>query len=460
MREIKNKVSQLETQSSTLRTDLQTKENLLNRTVGERERAYVQLATIYLPELTSQAVTKTLAEIKEQIETVYQDKLAQEQQLEERISALQAAQDKAHSGLAAVNEQLEGTNNQLQDLNLLLAEELKKSTAYQSLVDEAQALREKLAQERQQTERLNHLAAVTLPEYRNHKIFQYLLTRLNDDTLKGALDRFVAAVINFPEVLRRYEILQSLSETGAQRLSVTQKELANLESQIKDYEAGVSTKIGRTTVVTAVTELTQKRTELSTEIESIDRDHAHASQKYQELQTTQGEHYDRALATMAAYLKEETITDLFAKAAETATPEDDRLVKLIEQSDAKIATTQNEIKDLKVELKPIDEQLQKLRRLENEYRRRDFDSSESYFDNSFNLDQLLTGYLLGEMIERDIFHKIGSHHHVREDSYGSYNHNPGSSSHNSNNWGSSSHHTVSSWSGGGGHHTVGGWGKR
>src|SRR3990170_75844 len=80
--EISSKISELESKVNTLNRNIYDSENDIDQLTNERERCYIKLAEVYLPDLDAQSVKQTLKEVQRDVEKIFQQKQERRKELD------------------------------------------------------------------------------------------------------------------------------------------------------------------------------------------------------------------------------------------------------------------------------------------------------------------------------------------------------------------------------------------
>ncbi len=444
-REIRGKISTLESNLNGLGKKLSDCENSITKSMNEREDCYSQLAAFYLPELDAASLRTTLREIQNDVKRIFVQKQTRRQELEEIMGLSQAEKRKYEAELDKVTEKLNGKVGERERLSKIVLGELRKDNIYTELKSKAKEADKQLVDCHKRVKEIEKDAVDKLPAYETNKLFMYLLDRSFGDSsydkhgLVAKLDVWVAKIVNYDERKQFYDFLHSVPEIMKEEVQKREKSLGNLVRMVQRIEKEYSDKNGLTKVVGEGTKLGQEREKLLKYIEDLSSKYSAAGQERRNLDSTKDDYYIEAISRLKDYLKGNTIEDLKEKALGTKERTDDNLVEQIEEIDSNIKDLKIKAKNLKTERDSAEEKLDGLKAIQQKYSHAEYESGRSHFTSSFDINSLLVGYLAGKYSQNDLWHDISHSHHFEpaEESYHS-------------SYSSSSYHSSGSFSSGGG----------
>lgn len=450
---IKGKVAEWEEKHTALSRQLYGVEDSIEQKTGKRETAIVQLAQVYLPELTAKAVADTLPQLRKEAQEVFQLRQRERQSLEDRMAAIHQRRQALETMLDTVTGVLEQKVGERKTLEEKVANDLEGNGGYTALRRQAQDINAQL-----QTAEARYKDAVKekvekTPGYTANKLFTYLVRRkfgtqeYHGNFLTHWLDGWVARRVNYFHNKKNYdELLQR--PAAVQKLIGSYK--AQLEGVIADMQARereASDKHGLTPVEEECRKLIDQRKVLVDGIGTADVDYKRTEAERRVLDNTKGAHYEQAIGAFKRYFKGQTIAQLRELAKTTKTQEDDRLVVAMEGFEGGINDLRKNAKELKAEQAEIAHQLQNLRQVENEFRRHDYEAARSRFGSSMDIDTLLLYLILGKYTVNDVSRDMAKSHRWE----------PAPTYSSSSSWSSPSHSSGGGF-GGGGFSSGGGFG--
>ena len=422
-KKIKEKIQKVESQSEELVSQLyQTEQNLTNLT-AERENCYISLAAHYLPELDSQAIQTTLKEVREDVERVFREKQERRSTIEGLMKDNRKKNHKLEEEIDTVTEQIEQQAQNRDKTLKLISEDLQKDANYTQRDEEAKKAEARLQQHKKRVEEVEGESSKKLPTFEKSKIFSYFLrngygtTEYQRRGLRKRLDSWAAEKINFDENKKCYDFLKSMPEMMKQEVARRQEELDNAVLEMKNIESRVEKQHGLPEIVGRAEGLMNKRQIVIEKDKKQDEQYVTYVKEREEIDSKKDPYYIQAVQQIKSFLKGEKIADLMSKARQTKGAEDDRLLGRIDNIDAKIRELKDRAKHTMSDRDSISKKLDEIRGIEKRFRSRDYEGSCSYFPDSFDVNELLTGYILGKVTSSDITKQIDSSQATRTPSY-------------------------------------------
>jgi len=451
---IKEQISTLEGKEGKISSQIEGCEKKIYSLTSEREAAYVSLAEAYLPELTSQSVKQTLREVQSDIQRIFQKKQDRRKELEALMtSALEKKKDNSDK-LENITEQLNQKVTERQKLSKDVGAELSADSKYLGLTSQADQTKERLAKNNERLKSFKEEAEEKLPVYDANKFFSYLLRKkfgteeYHSKGLIKKLDSWVAKKVDYAVSKRNYDFLKTMPELMELEINKRQEAFDELVSKIRRKEKEVADSHGLTKVIEEGTVLLKKRDELIGLIAKINEEYKIYSSERKESDSTKDSYHQDAIQKLKAFLKGDDIAGLKQKARSTPGSEDDKLVARIEEIDGDVRGLKDKAKGLKKERDALQEKINALNDMERKYNSNDYESSRSRFPSGFDIDDLITDYILGRHSIDSVWDTIKDKQDFEEDHSYSYSSSRSSSD--------DDHH--SSWGGsfGGGSHDSGG----
>ncbi len=463
-KKIKGKIAEVEQQHESLGGQLYSTERQIQEKSAQREGIYINLAQVYLPELTAKAVAETLPQLRTTVNEIFNNRQAARVSLEQRMAATQQQRKTLEVKLDDVTEKLEAELKAKQTLEQAVNAELGGNAAYTTLIQQAEKLQANAQTAESRKQDALREKKEKAPGYEGNKLFAYLARRnFGTDAYTGnfltrPLDAWVARIIHYHDAKRSYDQLAGMPVEIQKLITAYKKDLDGVAAEIAAIEKEAADRHGLTTVLDHGNALLTQRKSFMDTIAKADADYNKLSQDRNGLDNTKGVHYEQALGQLKSYLKGETIADLRARAKSTTnTSVDDRLVENLEAAEGEINDAREKAKKFKAEQATIADRLEELRSVEREFRRKEYDASSSRFSDGLNIDTLLIAILLGRMSSSDASRQMGSSHHW-EQTYSSPSYSSSSSSHSGGGFGGGGFSSGGGF-GGGGFSSGGGFGR-
>lgn len=442
-------------------------ENQINSLVSEREKAYVTLALKYLPELSAKSVAETLNEVQDTVQRLFAEKQRRRKTLEQEMEDLQSQKTELQAKLKSTTASLNLKVQERETMVIQIKADIAKSPEYKSLAETVEAERKRLAKNQTRLEIFSVEAEAKLGEYKQDKIFMYLLNKgfgTETQAKPSRLDAWVAKLIDYSKQLENYNYLTEMPAQMEAELDKRKSAFSKLASKLGIFQRKLENEHGLPNLVSEGEKLLAARNSLLEKITEYDQKYNEESQEVRELDSTKDRYHREAISRLKNYLQSAEIGKLKELARATPGTDDDLLVDRIENIDLAMREYKDTSKQAQKKRNEISHNLEGLKRILGEFESNDYESSRSEFESDFDINTILTWYLIGKLSHRDVMNRIEESQHFRpRQEYHSYSSSGGSSSNDDDDssFGSSSHSSGSSFSssgfssgggfGGGGH---------
>ncbi|MFA6088280.1 MAG: hypothetical protein WC755_00320 [Candidatus Woesearchaeota archaeon] len=466
--ELKNAVSKVRSEERKLESSLSDVENKISNLTSERELAYVKLAEIYLPSLDASTVKKTITGLQSRVQEIFVEKQQKRTDLDSLIEKSKKENNDDEKSLSEVTSKLNVLVEERERLKKDVSCDLSKNDTYTKLLEETRIMKEKLDGYKKRQEAFEGIARKDIDSYKSNALFKYLLdcdysldqnseytAKFGNNNKRLAKDAKVAKVIDFSAQKQTYDMLTQMPELLKQRNGKRQQEIDNLIEKLTATEKEAEDRYKLTPVLQKIEALLEERKKYQSHIQEHTSNYEQYSAQRKELDGKKDPFHAQAIAELKKYLKGDDLSRLRELARSTDGNEDDIIVERMGEIDGEIRQLKDLAKSIISKREEVSEKVKGLSNIANRFSSNDYESSRSYFDSSFNVNSLVTGYLLGKMNESSIWSKIDNEHHRRPaESYHSSNY---SSYGGSSSYGSSSHSSSFGSFGGGGHSSSGGF---
>jgi len=419
---IQSKVSEQQRQVKGLYDKLLGIENDINGLTQDREDCYAKLATTYLPELTAETVKDTLKEKQSKVQAIFMEKQQKRKSLEQQISEATTQKTALKTDFDDVTGKWDDARKDRDTLRVKVHEALSKDDSYKALVVEARHLHDRVNNSTSRIRQVKDEAVQKLPEFETNKIFQYLLRRgYGTDKYVGSsiakkLDGWIAGKINFAENKTSYDFFKSMPELMKIELDKRQSQLEEIMKKGQDAEEKYSKQYGLSAIVEKGQKYDAQRKRFIENMASLDHDAKEYEDARKALDNTKDLYHQAAVQELKDFLKSAGIAELKSRALETPSKEDDALVYRIDEIDESVRKQKDEAKSVKGELDEASEKLDKLNALASKYNSNNYDSYNSRFHDGLDIDNLLTGYMLGRMSTDNVWGSISNNHYTHQES--------------------------------------------
>ncbi len=424
---IRSKIKEIEEKHEVLAAIVSDTEKNIDDYVTEREDIYTKLSVTYLPEMTAQAVNNTLKEAQAEVRKIFQEKQEKRTQLETMMGDLKGNKKTLEKKLDDITQQLNQKASERDELQLKAAKELEENSKYRELDEKADKLALDVKKNRNRIDDFRKDAETKLKDYKDNKLFMYLTnrkfgtTKYVHDGIVKTLDEWVARIVNYEESGKNYRFLLGMPLLMDAEVKRKEEDLKPLVDEVSEIEKEVSYRLGLTKTIEEGSKIGKERQTILEDIAGLNEKYEKAAKERKELDNTKDKYHTEAVKKLKDLLKVGEIYELKKLAASTPGSDDDNLVKRIEEVDSQIKVSKDKIKDARKNRDEIYGKLEDLKNIEITYGKKDFESKRSYFDEDFDIDSLLMGYLLGEMKKDTLWGKIeGKQHFKPRETYSNY----------------------------------------
>lgn len=398
---LKGKLEETRAAQDQLSQQIGSYESRISGLTDERETAYTELATLYLPELEASDVKKNLRELQEEVRKLFREKQAKRESTEIKMKDIDNLRDSLEQKVIDLTEKLTKRGQERDSLQSVLDDNLSKNSEYTTLVSDAKSLSDKLNNDRGKSERIIADSIKKLGEYDNKRLFKYLNGRkfgteeYEKNGIGSYIDAKIARIIGFERLRRNYEFLKGLAPAIKKEIEKTEKRLDDLEEKIENIQDSESDKVGLTKVMEEGELLDAQRRQYIEDGAKADKEYNVYAKARESMDENKDEYHIQAVDKLKKYLKGTTLNELKEKARSTQKKEDDHFVEKIETIDQSIDNIRTDIDKTRKLRDENEVKIEGLNNLIREYRGNDYESSRSYFDG-IDFDDLLLGYMIGK----------------------------------------------------------------
>jgi len=465
-REIEKRTREQESSHESLSKELYSYESEISRLGEERESIFIKLATTYLPEMDAEAVKNTLPELRSQVESVFKEKQKRRTQIERAMQTSIEKEKTLEEMLKDTTEKLGAKAKERDEAKVKITGELERNDNYANMKTRFAQENEKLVRGGARVQEAQNEAAEKLPAYEKNRLFKYLLQRgfgaqqYNSGGLIKRMDSWVAKVVHFDENKQKYDFLLSMPELMKEEVQKQEEVVEKLGTELREVEEPIETKYRLPLIIQEGTILGATRDNLMAQIENLNVEQERYSAERKEMDSEKDPYHVQAVKDLKDYFKGEEIYRLKEMARKTPGTEDDRMCDRLQEIDLSVRDFKDKSKVTKKQRDELEEKVEGLKRISTKYRNKDYESGRSRFKSSFDVDEFLTGYMLGKYSEDQVWKEIKEKQEFEPEpvyipSYSSPSYSSSSSSRRRS---SSSSSSSSSWGGsfGGGSHSSGG----
>lgn len=429
--QIGNLVREFERKYTAMNTRLAEQENAiasLNEAVND---GFVELAKLYLPDLEA-TLNGDLVNLNGDRQRIYNQKQAKRIELEKGTDSSAETKAKYEQERTDISSKINETSNKREEVRAAIAAELLANPEYLARRDATEKAQANLDQEKSRLIEMQGSAIKALKAFDNNQDFKYLLDRnYGTPAAKGnwftkKRDQKIATqkteqkegdnviigefwAMNKP----RYDYLKAVPILMRAEVERRQMLLDEAVMKLAEVENDASEKQGLPEVINTGNELLSRKDELTSLIDGETARYSRMAEDRAKLDTEKDDYLHAARDKIEEYMKGQTITRLREMAANTSDQKDDGIVARIDGFIGRLSEGKANADAIKKEQSTIYESIQKLQKIENWFRVNDFENSMSRFDDGFDVNNLLLGYLLGRHSENHVHSSIHSNHHLK-----------------------------------------------
>jgi hypothetical protein len=329
---------------------------------------------------------------------------------------------KHQAALSAAEDELKAYDAKISKLNAERAELVGRTSDYEG---ELKALAEKVAadtakspeyvEKRSTADELRNVAEEAMSKtlqaetdreekgrpYRNDPLFMYLWERgygtrnYRANNLIMYLDGLVAGIVGYPQARPNFAMLNEIPlrlREHAERQQ--QKAAAAMEEVLKLEEAAVDAAGGRP-ARQALAAARERIAAIDAEVLELEDARDEAAKEQRDLAQGSDPAFAGAIGALAEGLARADIQTLLADARATRTPEDDAIVKQIDDARSRAQEEEEETREQKARLKTLSTRRREIEDIQYEFKKQGFDKPQSTFREDNLVGDVLTDFLRG-----------------------------------------------------------------
>lgn len=458
---IQGKIRELETEENSLNQEITENERNVGNLSQERDSLYIQLATLYLSGIDADSMKRSLAEARNNVERVYQRRDKRRDELQELISDSQSRMNKLQIQIQDFDSELNDNSKERQVVEGKVQKKLDADKPYIDLRLQANQNEKRLEQNKKRAETFAQEAESKLRDFESSKVFMYLVEKgygtdqYSANKFIGFFDSAIAKKVNFRKNRQNYDFLKSMPKMIEEEVNRQQQSLDSLVEGLASIEEKAAKEYGLPSIIEEGKIVSKSRDEAITSSEQLNTTYKRHAEELDEIHEAKGKYQIEALGEVKKFIQSESVLSLKKRAHETPITEDDGIVEKMEYLDARAAEFRNALTSLKRKKTIASNKLGELRGVKDEFTRNDYESDRSRFSDGFDINDLLTGYIIGRYSSGDLTNTIKTSQHFKPRPAPTYSSGGYSSSRSSGGYSSS---RSSGGFGGGGFSGGGGFG--
>ena len=400
LRSIRKRIDEAKEQYDHLNRSIRELEAEHTSALDEERHVLTSLAEAYLPELTQEALSNGLAQMKTRVAQVLHRQSERKSDLQTSVQAYRDRQAEAEGELARKKAGVVVAEERVEANRAAVAGVLEGDAEYRSSAEEHSALMDRRDRLKSRRAKLLAVAVVERPSYDGFAPFRYLVDRAYGEPeyrigwISRIFDRWLAKRIDFPTLYRNHRLLKLGPHQIQAEIVRSSRRAGELEAQMDATEEKAAEAVGLTGTLVELAEAhaqADRARAIRDEARSVDEA---KESELRELETNRGRYYDRAIELHREHLGEKPIRELELMARQTPGAEDDALVHRLDEARSRIDSTESRGRELLAELRAAGERVDGLLQME-EAGQRDFGSFRSHFREGLGLDALLGEYVEG-----------------------------------------------------------------
>jgi hypothetical protein len=362
--------------------------------LSRRGESLLQLARMYLPEMSRAAIDHTFESIRGELRGILARRDARQAELKDQSAQIeQETAGKTHE-LEAVTDRLNEKVAQREKLEAQVADTLKRNSEFQERSKLAMQAEESLHKNEQRVGDIQNESAKKLPAYEKSRLFLYLYERqFGSPAYKAGewtrwIDGWVAKLIGYNNAKIGYEYLKKTPTLVAEEVGRRRDQFNALMQQVEAIQRTEADKAGLTQVLSEGDALGKERDRLVQVVEQAHQKAEGVQQELASLSATQNQFYTEAIERFRRFLGDTKLAILQKRATETPEPQDDRIIADLVMLDREIEEIHPRVAELEDQRKASERVQQGLDTIVRRYRQANFDSQRSFFPGGFDARRL------------------------------------------------------------------------
>jgi hypothetical protein len=290
--------------------------------------------------------------------------------------------------------------NALKAIAARIAAEVAKDPSYVAKRQVAEELMAVAGQSLRKTEQAEADREQKGRPYRDDPLFMYLWERgfgtknYRANNLVMWLDGLVAGLVGYPEARPNFAMLNEIPMRLREHAEAQRAKAEAAVAEVTALQEAAVDAAGGKPVREALSAASERIAAIDAEVVSIEDARDDAAKAQRDL--AQGDPaFAGAVTGLAESLGRQDIQTLLAEARATRTPEDDAILKQIDDARARAREEEDESKDQKARLKTLATRRRELEDIQYEFKKQGYDRPESTFREDKLVGDVLTEFLRG-----------------------------------------------------------------
>jgi len=383
--------------------------------LGDEQGIVESLARMYLPELSPEAVSSGLTDLRERLDEALAAQEEHRRDLERSLTELPEDVARRELILAEAEREEERSAAALDAVRRSVEDELGSDSKHAENVLEHRAAMERRSILKARKARLQTTANVERHAYDEDRAFSYLLSRGYGEPEYRAgpvtrwLDGWLARRIDYTTLVRNYRVLRTGPHAIQAEIHRLTERAESLERAIDARQTDVAARLGLDAALKAEEAAQRAVVDAREALTEARGRHDRIAAEIRAVEAHRGRPYEDAVAMHRAFLEEQPIRDLLELARSTADPADDELVQKLEETRSRLEEIGRKLASHREELKRRASQSTDLADLARDAVAR-FTSRRSGFPEEFNLGRLVASVIDGRSDASEALTRIAESH--------------------------------------------------
>ncbi len=363
----------------------------LGQLSGDRGDALLDLAQHYLPELSAEAVARTLPEIRQWVRDLLVRKQQHVVELDSQIRAIEEERDREEARLADASAELDAMEAKQEELAKKVSDKLAADPEFSALSNKAGEAEAALQRSEANLAEIEQDSLRKLPAYEKSSLFMYLWNRkfgtpeYQSTGITRSTDQWLARYIGFREARKGYEFLKTTPGHMREVIAEDRQALNLVMEELERRRDIVAKEFGLTDLLERLKVLSARRTEVVQKLETIEKRSQELQAERTRVDDTRGPYYQEAIQKFRDYLEKIEPRMLAERARSTPAVEDDLIVARLEGLTEEMAQVSEQVRHRQQVVGFLTQHLQSLGTLINRYRAAGFDSARALFTSHFDV---------------------------------------------------------------------------
>ncbi len=397
---IERALSELQRDEAAVNTRIERATRAVADLETEQLEAYRELARFRLSDGANSGLDGRLDEASREISRLLGSRAERLDTLRQTIKALQGERD----GLAAARDKLiaerTAAAERLDDVMDAVDDRLEADPDYIAQKERADAARKTAAAARAKTEQAHADRVEKGQAYESDPLFLYLWNRgfgtsaYTHTGLVRMLDRWVARLIRYQDARPNYAMLTEIPLRLDAHADDREAAAAAELQKLADWSRRAAAEVAGEDLVVRIADLDDEIERKTAALDATEQKLAAASAEEQVFLSGQDDGFRAAQNALVALLQADDLRKLWREAVETPSPEDEEIVRRLQDLAERIQQVESDIEHDRSLLRDISRRREELARVSRNFRQRGYDSGDSTFS-----DDSLASVLLGELVK-------------------------------------------------------------